>query len=95
MIKYAQENNIPVNVSAKKPYSMDRNLLHISFEGGVLEDPWQEFPEDIAVMTEPLSKAADTPEDVVITFENGIPVKVNGAEYSPANIMRTLNAMGK
>ena len=95
MIEYAQKHNIPVTVSAKKPYSMDRNLLHISFEGGILEDPWSEFPEDIAVMTEPLSKAADTPEDVVITFEKGIPVKIDGKEYSPANIMRTLNAMGK
>ena len=95
MIKYAQDNNIPVNVSAKKPYSMDRNLLHISFEGGVLEDPWQEFPEDIAVMTEPLSKAADQAEDVIISFEKGIPKKIKGKEYSPANIMRELNAMGK
>ncbi|MBQ9502584.1 MAG: argininosuccinate synthase [Lentisphaeria bacterium] len=95
MIKYAKKNNIPVNVSAKKPYSMDRNLLHISFEGGILEDPWQEFPEEIAVMTEPLSKAADKPEDVVISFEKGIPKKINGRKYSPANIMRRLNAMGK
>ena len=95
MIEYAKKHNIPVSVSAKKPYSMDRNLLHISFEGGILEDPWNEFPEDIAVMTEPLSKAADTPDDVVITFEKGIPVKIDGKEYSPANIMRTLNAMGK
>ena len=95
MIKYAKKNNIPVSVSAKKPYSMDRNLLHISFEGGILEDPWQEFPEDIAVMTEPLSKAADKSEDVVISFEKGIPKKINGKKYSPANIMRQLNAMGK
>ena len=95
MIKYAKKNNIPVSVSAKKPYSMDRNLLHISFEGGILEDPWQEFPEDIAVMTEPLSKAADKPEDVIISFEKGIPKKINGKKYSPANIMRQLNAMGK
>ena len=95
MIKYAQDNNIPVNVSAKKPYSMDRNLLHISFEGGVLEDPWQEFPEDIAVMTEPLSKAADTAEDVVLHFEKGICTEVNGEKLTPANIMRKLNAIGK
>ncbi len=95
LIKYAQENNIPVTSTAAKPYSMDRNLLHISFEGGVLEDPWNEFPEDIAVMTKPLSQAADEPEDVIIAFEKGIPVKVNGKEYSPANIMRTLNAIGK
>ena len=95
MIEYAKANNIPVAVSAKKPYSMDRNLLHISFEGGILEDPWNEFPEDIAVMTEPLSKAADQPEDVIITFEKGIPKKVNGRELSPANLMRELNAIGK
>ena len=95
MIEYAKANNIPVSVSAKKPYSMDRNLLHISFEGGILEDPWQEFPEDIAVMTEPLSKASDVAEDVVIHFEKGICTEVNGEKLSPANIMRKLNAIGK
>ena len=95
MIEYAKANNIPVSVSAKKPYSMDRNLLHISFEGGILEDPWQEFPEDIAVMTEPLSKAADTAEDVVLHFEKGICTEVNGKKLTPANIMRKLNAIGK
>ncbi|MBR4957571.1 MAG: argininosuccinate synthase, partial [Lentisphaeria bacterium] len=95
MIEYAKEQNIPINVSAKKPYSMDRNLLHISFEGGILEDPWNELPEDISVMTDPLSKAADTAEDVVITFEQGIPKKIDGVEYSPADLMRKLNAMGK
>ena len=95
MIEYAKANNIPVSVSAKKPYSMDRNLLHISFEGGILEDPWQEFPEDIAVMTEPLSKAADTAEDVVLHFEKGICTEVNGEKLTPANIMRKLNAIGK
>ena len=95
MIEYAKQQNIPINVSAKKPYSMDRNLLHISFEGGILEDPWSECPEDIAVMTEPLSKAADTPEDLVITFEKGIPTHINGQAFSPANMMRELNAIGK
>ena len=95
MIEYAKANNIPVSVSAKKPYSMDRNLLHISFEGGILEDPWQEFPEDIAVMTEPLSKASDTAEDVVLHFEKGICTEVNGEKLTPANIMRKLNAIGK
>ena len=95
MIEYAKANNIPVSVSAKKPYSMDRNLLHISFEGGILEDPWQEVPEDIAVMTEPLSKAADTAEDVVLHFEKGICTEVNGEKLTPANIMRKLNAIGK
>ena len=95
MNEYAKANNIPISVSAKKPYSMDRNLLHISFEGGILEDPWNEFPEDIAVMTKPLSQAAATPEDVIIAFEKGIPVAVNGEKLSPANLMRKLNAIGK
>lgn len=94
MIEYAHKNNIPVSSTLKKPYSMDRNLLHISFEGGILEDPWQECPEDISVMTKPLSQAADDPEDVIIEFEKGIPVKVNGEALSPANIMRKLNELG-
>ena len=94
MIEYAHKNDIPVSSTLKKPYSMDRNLLHISFEGGILEDPWQECPEDISVMTKPLSQAADAPEDVVIEFEKGIPVKVNGESLSPANIMRRLNELG-
>ncbi len=94
MIEYARQNDIPVSSTLKKPYSMDRNLLHISFEGGILEDPWTECPEEINVMTKPLSQAADEPEDVVIEFVKGIPVKVNGEELSPANIMRKLNELG-
>lgn len=95
LVEYAKKNGIPVSTTAKKPYSMDRNLLHISFEGGILEDPWNEFPDEIAVMTKPLSEAADTPEDVIISFEKGIPVAVNGEKLSPANLMRKLNAIGK
>jgi len=95
LVEYAKKNGIPVSTTAKKPYSMDRNLLHISFEGGILEDPWNEFPEEIAVMTNPLSKAADEPEDVIIEFEKGVPVAVNGEKLSPANLMRKLNAIGK
>ncbi len=95
LIEYARKNGIPVSTTAKKPYSMDRNLLHISFEGGILEDPWNSFPEEIAVMTRPLTEAADEPENVIIAFEKGIPVSVNGEKLSPANIMRKLNALGK
>ena len=95
LVEYAKKNGIPVSTTAKKPYSMDRNLLHISFEGGILKDPWNEFPDEIAVMTKPLSEAADTPEDVIISFEKGIPVAVNGEKLSPANLMRKLNAIGK
>jgi argininosuccinate synthase len=94
MIEYLEERGIPCAVSAKKPYSTDRNLLHISFEGGVLEDPWTEAPEEMWCMTKPLSQAADEAEIVEISFEQGIPVAVNGEALSPAALMRKLNAMG-
>lgn len=94
LIEYARKNDIPVTSTKEKPYSMDRNLLHISFEGGILEEPWNAPPENLSVMTCPLSQAADEPEDVVVTFEKGIPVKVNGEELSPAALMRKLNSIG-
>jgi argininosuccinate synthase len=95
LIEYAKQNDIPVTSTAEKPYSMDRNLLHISFEGGILEDPWSECPSNIAVMTETLENAADEAENIIISFEKGIPVKVNGESLSPANLMRKLNSLGK
>jgi argininosuccinate synthase len=91
LINYAEQNNIPVSTTVKKPYSMDRNLLHISFEGGVLEDPWHEAPEELSVMTAPLNRTPDEPEYLEISFEKGIPVKVNGEKLSPAGIMLKLN----
>ncbi len=94
LIAYAHERKIPITVSAAKPYSMDRNLLHISFEGGVLEDPWQEAPDSCHVLTVPVEKAPDEPEYVVIGFEKGNPVSVNGKALSPANLMRELNRLG-
>ena len=94
MIDYANKHNIPVTSTAAKPYSMDRTLLHISFEGGILEDPWNACPEEVSVLTTPLSKTPDTPEDVVIEFEKGIPVKVNGEALSPAALMKKLNVLG-
>jgi argininosuccinate synthase len=94
MINYLEERGIPCAVSAKKPYSTDRNLLHISFEGGILEDPWNEADENMWCMTKPLSQAADQAETVEISFEKGIPVAVNGEALSPAALMRKLNALG-
>lgn len=94
MIQYLQEKGIPCSVSASKPYSTDRNLLHISFEGGVLEDPWCEAPEEMWCMTKPLSQAADAPQTVEIGFEKGIPVSVDGERLSPAALLRKLNAFG-
>jgi argininosuccinate synthase len=80
-----------VPVTAKKPYSMDRNLLHISYEGGVLEDPWAEPPEDMFLLTVAAEDAPDEAEDVVVDFEKGDAVAVNGERMTPLGIMQTLN----
>jgi argininosuccinate synthase len=94
LINYAKQRQIPITVSAAKPYSMDRNLLHISFEGGVLEDPWLESPIETHVLSVPVEQAPDQSEYVVIGFEKGIPVSVNGVSLSPAKLMRELNRLG-
>lgn len=94
MIDYAHKQNIPIKSTASKPYSMDRNLLHISFEGGILEDPWNACPDEVSVLTTPLSQTPNEPEDVIIEFEKGIPVKVNGEKLSPAALMKKLNVLG-
>ena len=94
LIAYTKEHNIPVEASAEKPYSMDRNLLHISFEGGVLEDPWVEAPPETHVLTTPLEDTPDEAEIIVVGFDKGIPVSVNGETLSPANLLRRLNTLG-
>jgi len=94
MIAYAEAHGIPVPVSKSKPYSSDRNLLHISFEGGILEDPWAEPPEDMFVLSVSPMKAPDTPEYVEIDFESGTPVAVNGERLSPATLLARLNELG-
>lgn len=94
MIAYAEKHGIPVPVSKSKPYSSDRNLLHISFEGGILEDPWMEPPEDMFVLTTDPKKAPDTPEYVEIDFVQGYPKAVNGKEMAPENLLACLNELG-
>jgi argininosuccinate synthase len=91
LIEYAAANKIPITVSAKKPYSMDRNLMHISYEGGILEDPWAEPPEDIFLLTQSPEKAPDQAQYVEVDFENGIPTRVDGEGLSPATLVRHLN----
>ena len=91
LINYAEKRGIPVPVTAAKPYSMDRNMLHISFEGGILEDPWAEPPEDMFMLTVPPEKAPDKATYVEIDFEKGNPVAVDGERMSPATIMQALN----
>jgi len=94
LMDYARSRNIPVPVTKKKPYSSDRNLLHISFEGGILEDTWAEPPEDMFVLSVSPESAPDHPEYVEIAFERGNPVSVNGEALSPAGLLARLNEMG-
>jgi len=92
MLDYAEKHNIPVPlVTREKPYSSDRNLLHISHEGGILEDPWAEAPEDIFVLTVSPEAAPDKATYVEVDFECGNPVAVNGKKMSPARLMDFLN----
>jgi argininosuccinate synthase len=94
LIRYAQQHDITVPVSKEKPYSSDRNLLHISFEGGILEDPWREPDEDMFVLSCSPEAAPDTPTYCEIDFERGIPVRVDGEAWSPAQLLRRLNELG-
>jgi len=94
LIEYAKRLNVPVPVTAAKPYSMDRNLLHISYEGGILEDPWAAPPKDMFKLSVDPEDAPDQAEEVVIDFVKGDAVAVNGESMSPLEIMRTLNKLG-
>lgn len=93
LVNYARENGIDVSATAEKPYSCDRNLLHTSYEGGILEDPWAEPPEDMFEMTVSPESAPDEPAYVEIRFERGAPVAVNGEELSPASLLAELNGL--
>ena len=90
-IAYAEERGIPVPVTKEKPYSMDANLLHISYEGGVLEDPWVGPPKGMFSMTVDPEDAPDQPQYVTITYEKGDPVAVDGVELDPAALLTKLN----
>ena len=94
MIAYAKKHKIPVEATAAKPYSSDSNLLHISFEGGVLEDPWQEPHEEMYVMTTAPEDAPDRAQSLEIDFESGVPIKVDGEALSPAKLLGRLNEIG-
>jgi argininosuccinate synthase len=98
MIRYCEQKGIPVEATAKKPYSMDRNLLHISFEAGILEDPWldasaPEYKEMYKLSVSP-EDAPDKPEYVTLDFQRGDCVVVNGKEASPLGVMQSLNKLG-
>ncbi|MGD0950500.1 MAG: argininosuccinate synthase [Candidatus Binatia bacterium] len=94
LVAYAESKRIPIPVTAEKPYSSDRNLLHVSFEGGILEDPWREPYEDMFVLTVAPEKAPDKPEYIEVEFERGDAVAVNGERLSPATLLARLNQIG-
>jgi argininosuccinate synthase len=94
MIEFANRHGIPVPVTAEKPYSTDRNLLHVSYEGGVLEDPWKAPYEDMFQLTVSPEKAPDRSEEIEIEYEMGNPVAVSGERLGPAALLAGLNEIG-
>ena len=96
LINYAKKHGIPVPVTKKKPYSTDRNLFHISYEGGILEDPWAEPPENMFTLSVSPEKAPSRAQYIEIGYKDGDPVSVDGKKLSPAKLLKKLNtAAGK
>ncbi len=93
LIEYSERHRIPVTATKEKPYSLDRNLLHISYEGGILEDPWSEPPADMYTMITPPEKAPDKPLYIEISYEKGNPVAINNKRFSPGKLLYILNAL--
>ena len=93
-LEYADQKGIPVAQSKKRIYSEDRNIWHISHEGGVLEDPNVEAPDDVFTLSKTIESASDTPEYVTITFDKGTPIAVNGQAYSAVELLSILNEIG-
>ena len=93
LFDYAEKHGIPVPVSKDKPYSMDRNIMHISYEGGILEDPYREPDESMFILTKSPEKAPDKPTYLEIDFERGIPVALNGERLGGVELMRRLNTI--
>jgi len=90
-IAYCQKHSIPVTATLEKPYSIDRNLMHVSFEGGILEDPWRAPKDDMFILTESPERAPDTPAEIIIGFEKGDPISIDGEVLSPATLLKRLN----
>ena len=94
LIDYAERRQIPVSATKAKPYSIDRNLFHTSYEGGILEDPWAEPPEELFTWTQAARRAPDQPAVIEIGYDAGDPVSVNGKALSPASLLDRLNGLG-
>ena len=93
-IEYARQHNVPISASPTKIYSRDRNIWHISHEGGALEDPANRAPDDIWMLTKSPAEAPDTPSEVTIGFDRGIPVSANGNKVGAVELLETLNQIG-
>jgi argininosuccinate synthase len=94
LIAYAAQHKIPVTATAEKPYSTDRNLMHVSYEGGILEDPWAEPPADIFQLTKAPEDARSEAEYVEISFEKGEPVAIDGKPLGAVALLEALNELG-
>ncbi|MCS7079311.1 MAG: argininosuccinate synthase [Chloracidobacterium sp.] len=94
LLAYAERHGIPVPITAEKPYSMDANAMHISYEGGILEDPWQPPPDGMFRWTTDPEKAPDEPALVDVTFEAGVPTALDGEPLSPFRLLERANALG-
>ena len=94
LMDFARRHDIAVPVTAERPYSTDRNLFHISYEGGILEDPWAEPPDKMFVLTNSPEAAPDVPNEVLVDFEAGDPVSVDGERLGPAALLTRLNRLG-
>ncbi len=93
-LAYAKQHNIPVTQSKKRIYSEDRNIWHISHEGGVLEDPGTEAPDDVFTLSKPIEQASDQPEYVSIYFKHGVPISINDQSLNPVQLLNHLNRIG-
>jgi len=94
LLAFAREHNIPVPVTKEKPYSSDENLLHISFEGGILEDPWNEPEEDMFKLSVSPEKAPGSPTYIELDFDRGTPTAINGEALGPVEMLTRLNRLG-
>jgi len=94
LIEFARRHDIPVPVTAERPYSTDRNLFHISYEGGILEDPWSEPPDKMFLLTQSPESAPDVPVSIEVEFERGDPVAVDGRRRGPVELLTHLNGVG-
>ena len=94
LIAYSAQHGIPVTATAEKPYSTDRNLMHVSYEGGILEDPWAAPPEDIFQMTRSPENAKDASDEITIGFERGEPISIDGERLAPVQLLEELNRIG-